>query len=129
MFKSTGRIRYFTQPLKVIVEVDQQISEYYRTLVPRYIRLNRQAYPAHISVVRKETPPNMEFWNRYEKEWVEFEYEPYQYNNATYYWLNVFCPRLEEIRRELGLSLTSGITRSPDGRHKFHCTIGNCKHV
>lgn len=129
MFTSSGRIRYFKDPLKAIVEVDQGISDFYRTLIPKYVRINRQAYPAHISFVRKEVPPNMEFWGKYEKEWIEFEYESWVYNSQTYYWLNVFCPRLEEIRRELGLSLTSGITRSPDGRHKFHCTIGNTKNV
>lgn len=129
MFLSSGRLKYFQNPYKLIVEVDQGISDFYRTLVPKYIKLNRQMYPAHISVVRKEIPPNLTVWGKYQNRVVEFEYEGYQYNNDTYYWLNVYSKELEEIRAELGLTRVSAITRSPDGRHKFHTTIGNLKNA
>ena len=49
------------------------------------------------------------------------------YNDETYYWLNVFCKDLEEIREELGLTKSGDVSLSPDGRHKFHITIGNSK--
>lgn len=127
---SLGRLQYFVEPIvghKVILLADQGISNLYRNLIPRYLHVRPQMYPAHVSVVRKETPAYLEPWGRHADKSIEFEYESWVYNDHKYYWLNVFCPRLEEIRRELGLPLCSGITRSPDGKHKFHMTIGNTK--
>ncbi len=127
MFTSTGKLRYYKDPLKVIVEVDQGISEFYRSLIPKHIRVVRQMYPAHISVVRKEIPPNMDMWGKYNNKLITFEYEHYIYNNYNYFWLNAYCDELEAIRIELGLTGTSAITRSPDNKHKFHVTIANTK--
>lgn len=129
MFTSTGFLKYYTDPYKLIVEVDQGISDYYRSTIPKYIKTNKQLYPAHISVVRKEIPPNLNVWNKYQDKEIEFQYEHYVYNDDVYIWLNVFCDELEFIRKELGLSTCSGITMSPDGRHKFHCTIANRKGI
>jgi hypothetical protein len=129
MFQSTGRLRYTENPYKLIVDADNQIAMYYRSLVPKSVRVNGTRFRAHISVVRKETPRNLCAWRTHEGKLISFEYDNYVYNDEKYYWLNVFCPQLEDVRRELGLSLCSGITRSPDGRHKFHMTIGNTKDV
>ena len=127
LFISSGYLRY--HPNKLILEIDQQLVDYYRALVPKSIGLSRQRHDAHISVVRKETPPLMEFWEKYEGELIEFCYDPIIKNGEIYYWLNVFCVRLEEIRKELGLPVSSPYTRPPDGFSKcFHTTIGNIKH-
>lgn len=131
MFETQGRLRYSIHPevgYKLIVEVDPAISHYYRSLVPKYVYLKPQMYPAHISVVRKETPPKIEFWGKYEGEFVTFSYDNYIQNGKVYYWLNAFSKRLEEIREELGLPVDSPYTRPPDGLAKtFHITIGNLK--
>jgi hypothetical protein len=128
MFASTGYLRYFKEPLlKVILEIDQEISDYYRSFVPKYIKLQRQMYPAHVSVVRKEMPKNMENWCKYDGKLFNFEYEGFIFNDEKYYWLNVFSTELENVREELGLEKVSDITRSPDGKHRFHTTIGNVK--
>jgi hypothetical protein len=127
MFRSIGVLRYSKKPIKIIVEADPEICNFYRSLVPKYIPLARQMYVPHISVVRKETPTNMDVWNKYNNQEIEFEYDNFIYNDEIYYWLNCYSKRLEDIRLELGLSSTSLITRSPDGRHKFHMTIGNLK--
>lgn len=126
LYISYGTVHY--EKDKLIVEVDSQLAKYYYDFVPKYIRINKQRYDAHISVVRNEIPPKLEYWNKYEGEIVEFFYEPYVYNGEVYYWLNVFCNRLEEIRAELGLEVSSEYTRPPGAFIKcFHITVGNTK--
>jgi len=126
LFQSVGRLVYGTD--KLIVEADQGISDFYRALIPKYYRVRPQYYPAHISVIRKETPSLLQYWRKYQGEPIAFNYEPFPYNGEVYWWLNVFCVRLEEIRQELGLEVSSPYTRPPDGFAKcFHMTLGNVK--
>jgi len=131
LFKSKGTLRYKRGDnggYNLRVVVDQDISDYYRALIPKWIHTNRQMYPAHISVVRNEIPLNLEYWGKYEGEELEFEYENVVYNGTVYYWLNAFSNRLDEIRLELGLPVSSEYTRPPDGYTKcYHITIGNTK--
>jgi hypothetical protein len=127
MFQSSGKLKYSIDPIKLILQVDRGISDYYASTVPKYIKLKRQAFPAHISVVRNATPPNMEFWNKYDGNEINFQYENYIYNDNTYYWLNCYSVELENIRSELGLQPYGDVTLSPDFKHRFHITIGNVK--
>jgi hypothetical protein len=123
---SIGTLRYgFTH---LVVDVDTEIPRYYRALLPKYVEIQPQMYPAHISVVRKETPPNMDLWKKYDGEKVEFKYSPIVHEGSVYFWLNVFCQRLEKIRVELGLPIHSPYTLPPEEFvHCFHCTLGNKK--
>lgn len=126
LFTSTGTLRYGYTNL--VLDVDQGIVDFYRAMLPKWIRTNRQMYPAHISVVRKEVPPNMQFWGKYAGEQIEFQYSNIIHNGTMYYWLNAWCKRLEEIRQELGLPVDSPYTRPPaDFAKTFHITIGNIK--
>ena len=129
--QSTGILRYSNIPeygYKLIVEVDPQLARYYRSLVPKYVGLNGSRYPAHISVVRKEFPPNLSVWGKYEGEEIVFSYDTDIKIGKVYYWLNAFSTRLEEIRIELGLPTSSEYTRPPEGFIKcWHITIGNLK--
>lgn len=129
MFTSIGRIEYYKDPYKLVVKVDPEISRYYFEQATKvaHIDLNRQRYPPHISVVRKEMPINMGAWGKYHGDKAVFQYEHFVYNNHIYYWLNAYSDQLEYIRNELGLARISRITQSPDGKHRFHCTIGNIK--
>lgn len=131
LYTSRGPLRYSTDNnglCKLNVSVDPGIVSLYLALLPKYVKLNKQMYPPHISVVRRETPPNMEFWGRYEGEEVEFTYTNHVYNGTVYWWLNAFSKRLEDIRVELGLPVSSEYTRPPDGWTKcFHITLGNFK--
>lgn len=132
MFYSSGIIRYSQHygNFKLIVEVDKQLADYYRALVPKEINLNHQRYLPHISVVRNEKPPYAYevHWGKYDKQSIEFKYSHYVYNDETYYWLNAFSTRLEDIRIELGLPASSIYTRPPSGFQRcFHITIGNTK--
>lgn len=127
IFKSTGTLIYSDNPLKLILSVDQGISDFYFSIVPKTFKIQKQMYPAHVSVVRNSSVPHTQFWEKYQNKVLEFDYEDMVYNDERYYWLNVFCKELEEIREELGLSRSGDVSLSPDGRHKFHITIGNSK--
>jgi hypothetical protein len=125
-FQSSGVLRYGQSNL--VLDVDQGVVDYYRALMPKSIRTNRQLYNAHISVVRKEVPPRMELWGKYAGEVVEFIYGNEVFHGTVYYWLNAFSKRLEEVRAELGLPVDSPFTKPPEGFLKtFHITLGNCK--
>lgn len=126
LFKSTGVLRYGYTHL--VLDVDQSIVEYYRSLLPKSLRTNPQKYDAHISVVRKESPSNIQFWGKHSGEEVEFEYAHDIRNGSVYFWIDAFSRRLEEIREELGLPVESLFITPPDGyRHVFHVTIANIK--
>jgi hypothetical protein len=132
LHKSNGILHYRKEgtSLGVSVSVDQGISEFYRSLIPKYLPSNRQKYPAHITVVRihKEKPKNMGSWGKYEGKKINFQYSSYVHDGSVYWWLNAFSVELEEIRRELGLPVTSEYTRPPEGFIKcFHITLSNKK--
>lgn len=131
LHNSTGILKYFRGEgggYKLILEIDQNIVEYYRSLMPKYIKTNKQMYSAHISVVRKEVPPNESLWGKYEGEEFPFTYGSTVYAGTVYYWINCFSVRLEETRLELGLPVSSIYTLPPEGFTRcFHCTIGNTK--
>lgn len=127
MFFSTGVLKYSTNPYKLIVEVDNSVASYYRSLAPKFLHIKKPLYSAHISVVRNIVPPNLEQWGRWQNRVVSFEYDSYVYNDELYYWLNVYSWELEQVRQDLGLKPYGDVTWSPDGRHRFHLTIGNLK--
>lgn len=128
-YSSVGVLRYGAG-WRLTVEVDQSISDYYRSLIPKYHYPSPPRWPAHITVVReeKEFPTNPEFWRKYDGEEISFLYSPIVQCGKVYFWLNALCKRLEEIRAELGLPITSMYTRPPEGFSKyFHMTIANSK--
>lgn len=115
---------------KVIIEVDQEILNYYLSGIPKWIKVNRPRYPAHISVVRNEQIFNLEYFEEINDLKIVFQYGNIIYNDETYFWLEVICPELCKIREKLGLSkVKPGVTFSPDFRHLFHLTIGNRKNL
>lgn len=127
--KSSGVLKYSPEPNNLRVVVDPEIYKYYRSLIPKWFKTQPQMYEPHVSVVRREPViPNIAVWGKYEGEEIEFEYSHEVFAGEVYCWLNVFCVRLEEIRRELGLRIDSPFTRPPDGYEKcFHMTLGNRK--
>jgi len=114
--------------------IDQNILNYYFSLIPKYFNAQKQAWPAHITVVREkkgleiEIPKSFEPLGKYEGEKIDFCYRPVIIWENAYFWLNCYSARLEEIRRELGLPTKSQITTPPEGFNKtFHSTVGNKK--
>lgn len=129
--RSQGTLRYSERDDRfwLVVDVDPEIVEYARSLVPKTVRLNRQKFAPHITVVRNEKPVNMEAWRAHEGLVVEFQYSSLVFHDQLYYWLGAQCPRLQEIRVELGLPESSEFTRPPDMSDLFHITIGNLKPI
>jgi hypothetical protein len=130
LYEATGILRYGSAEYghKLTVEVEQDLADYYRRLIPKAKGVIRQRYGAHVSVVRKETPVNLDAWGKYEGESIDFVYDSEVKSGKVYYWLNCFSTRLEEIRIELGLPVSSEYTRPPDSWVKcFHMTLGNTK--
>jgi len=132
LFESVGVLRYSIKEdygYRLVVEIDPEIVNYYRALIPPWKgKPARQMYAPHISVVRNEVPINLDAWGKYEGEQVPFLYSNHIYHGTVYWWLNAFCTRLEAIRVELGLPVSSQYTMPPEGFVKcFHLTIGNMK--
>ena len=127
MYSSSGSLRYFTDPYKLIVEVDPELTKYYKSFIPKWLSVNQQRYPAHISIVRKEIPVRTEFWGKHEGQEIEFKYSNVIQVGRVYVWLNVFSEQVTAIRTELGLPPTSATSRPPDGEPCFHITLANMK--
>lgn len=130
LYESKGIFKYSIVDIgyRLVIEADQGLADYYRKLIPKYKEVQRQKYHAHISVVRHEVPINLEIWGKYENQEVEFVYDSDIKYGKVYYWLNVFSKKLEEVRTELGLPVSSQYTLPPSGYIKcFHLTIGNSK--
>lgn len=131
IFCETGILRYQEDDgYRLTVEVDEELSRYYRAFIPRSCLARRPIWPAHITVVRvgKETPTKLLSWGKYEGTVVSFAYDSYVRSGKGYFWLNVWCDWLRLVREDLGLAGTSKWTHPPAGDHKeFHLTVGNQK--
>lgn len=131
--KGVGTLRYSSRATHwVILDIEDDLTNYYRSLIPAHMPTQKPRYSAHCTVVRagKEIPLKLENWGKYEGKKIEFNYSPYVNVSDVYYWLNVYCDKLSEIRSELGLSPKSRWTLPPEGRHQcFHITIANKKHT
>lgn len=123
---SVGPLRYH-EGYKLNVEVDPEIARLARALVPKTVRLRQTRYAPHITVIRNEAVPNVEMWGSLEGVFVEFDYDPFVYNDETYFWLRVWSPVLIQVRLDLGLFESSVWSRAPDGFESFHITVGNLK--
>lgn len=100
-----------------IVDVDKTITAYYRWWLAkeRHIWLYQPSWNAHVSVVRGETisVKAQHLWKKYHNQQIEFTYDhvgnfktgesPVAKSDGLYYWVDVHCPMLDNIRTELGL--------------------------
>ena len=127
MFTSTGILQYGPH-IRAVVSINQGIADFYRKLIPKYCYSQPQLYPAHITVVRLklETVKNMEFWNKYEGEEIEFSYDNTIGFDGIYYYLNIQSERIGDIREELGLARFRFGDLGAD-KLCYHATIANIK--
>lgn len=106
----------------MILDCDENIGRLYRKLyeLDHYgvQKLHRPSWESHITVVRDEEPPRKELWDRHAGLVVEFDYFGPICDNGEYFWLNVKCDRLHDLREELGLA------RSP--YFPLHLSVGHC---
>jgi len=118
-------LHYNAEREYAVLWIDQGISDFYRALIPRSRNVADQAHRAHITAVRLgiETISNRQAWGIHDGEEIDFEYDSEVRTDGVYYWLDAYCPRLSQIRQELGLPFLR------EGFDRFHITIGNCKHL
>lgn len=125
LFESSGILHYSGED-RLVLEIEKDFGRYYRSLIPKWVGANGLRYAPHVTIVRtgKEVPAIKEHWGKYQGEIVSFFYDPIIQNGEVYFWLNVFCKRFEQIRKELGLPVESIYTLPPEGFQKcFHTTI------
>ena len=129
--KSTGKLVYSprshlgSNEKWLVLMCDDEISRYYRHLYSKeypYLngnqstRLTRPVWGTHISVIRGEFIPNFNLWGLDANKKIDFEYSGGVLSNGEYYWLDVQCPYLSDLRVKYGLS--------KEPRFGFHLTIG-----
>ncbi len=120
-FKSKGYIKPVAD-WWMILTCDPEIVRYYCWLAKRWgveIEAGSRHGP-HISFVKGERPKNKEPWFKLKRKPITFEYSNHLKDNGYHVWLDVRCPELSNIRRQLGLK--------PKPFHSFHFTIGRLKY-
>ena len=129
MCQSKGLV-YYGPGIKAYVSVDQGLSDFYRSLIPKYYNAKPQKYKSHITIVRlgKEFPKNMSVWKKHQGLNVNFFYDNEIQSDGKYFWLNVQSEDIEKIREELGLPKFRD-DRKFGGilRKEYHITIANIK--
>jgi hypothetical protein len=107
----------------LVVEVNKDLTAYYRWLVGNRVILLKPSFGSHITVCK-----GIDEAKKYQNERVEFEYSHLvrisgdttgQDRPDSYYFLDVWCPRLIDIREDLGLPTY----------FKFHLTIGRLHYL
>lgn len=129
MYKATGKIIFNPIPRDgsipskkwwAIVECPHDIIDYYRYWVTKNkkFKISPPSFGAHISIIRDEEPLDefKHLWKKRQDMEVEFTYTPDFETNGDYWWLNIECPMLNEIRAELGLP--------PEPQIGYHLSIG-----
>lgn len=120
-----------------ILTVDKEITRYYRWWLKfqNHIHLHPPSWDAHISIVRGEKlKPTFEpIWKKHTLRKVEFliphgdirvgrsqrtDARADRAVKGDYYYIDVICPELFEIRKELGLHVNF---------KSFHVTIGRTR--
>jgi hypothetical protein len=133
MFTGKGIINYDDEDgFRITLKINPDLSDYYRSLLPKALQVTKPGWPSHITVVRpeKEIPPKIRYWGDYQGEEVEFIYSSDLEYGHGFYWFNAWSKRLEDIREELGLDNYSRFPLIPFGYKKtFHCTIGKYSNV
>lgn len=110
--KAIGR-----QPDWAIMLCDQSIVDFYYWFLKRMgisaVKGTRNG--AHVSFIKSEPAPNKELWGT-DLGPVEFWYSNVMRANDRHIWIDVWSPRLNDIRVELGLPAKP--------LPSFHMTIG-----
>lgn len=109
----------------LVLMCDDEISKYYCYLYSKeykYLnggystKLTRPVWGTHISIVRGEFIPNFNLWGIDSNKIIQFEYDPGVKSNGEYFWLEVKCPYLSDLRVKYGLS--------KEPKFGYHMTIG-----
>lgn len=124
MFQSSGKLIYDPYarikqaPYWLILKTDEELIRYYKSMLMQQYDLifEKTIWGSHISVIRGTPPVDKKQWKKYQNETIDFEYTNRIYRAHSFFCVDAYSPRLEEIRSELGLS--------PTPKAGFHITIG-----
>lgn len=102
----------------VILKVDlRTVEEELKGLRAAGVNISGSAWGPHISIVRgEEVPPMAWDLKPLANSIIEFELGKFRHNKQSYYWYDIECPGLEEVRTSLFLS--------PRPTPGFHLTLG-----
>ncbi len=129
LYQSSGHLKTsYDQNMPCLrLMVDPEIHRYYRSLLPKWMNPKKPMYPPHVSVIRREVPPNQKIFESLHGREVTFFYGEIEWSD-TYIWLNVYSVELENIRIELGLPVVNSYSEPPEGfKKRFHSTLSNFK--
>lgn len=111
-YSAKGRIKYFDDG-SISLLIEQELVDYYRSLIPKYIWRQPTKYPAHITVVRGP----VETWN----------YSRWGLDNGAIYTYN-YAPKLNLKGKYCFLdteSIEIGLLREALGLPEFRNTFSN----
>lgn len=99
--------------------VGWDFGDYYYSLIPQYLKPNKQKHETHITIIRNFE--NVDLSDKYlDGQEFEFNYSTDMKFDGTYYYLECWSPIIDKIRMHYGLS-----------RYRMnnchHITIGNKK--
>lgn len=105
-----------------ILELPDDLVKYYQYFVKTdlHIPIADPSWDAHVSIVRGETPRNIDVWKKYDRKKVKIKYYPDiqlkkdPKKEGLYCFIDFEVPFFRKIRRELGLEC----------KYPFHFTIG-----
>lgn len=130
MYRSIGTLRYSPKlngedsgRWWLILDADPDIGKYARYMYKVFHHhcrvLQAPSWKEHITVVRDEKPngDRLHLWEKYAGNKVEFTYYPEIVGDGKYFWMEVDCPELLEMRAELGLPYNP--------LYPLHLTVGN----
>lgn len=115
MYYGTGIVEY--RASSVVLLIDREIIRYYRSLIPKYYRINPQKHYPHITIIRAFEKP-LKIFKNYET--MDFEYDGIIHFKDPYFFINAFSYDIGEYRSLCGLS------KFRFG-NCYHFTLGNIK--
>lgn len=127
MYDSSGTLRYSPKVRDLptgkwwcVLDCDEEIGRYYRSLFNwenrAKIKIMAPAWGSHISIIANEPPSNTDLWLADSGKQFKFSYDPALKSNGEYYWLDVFCEQMLELRERLGLK--------KEPFYPLHLTVG-----
>lgn len=132
-FESTGRINYdpvrnnHSEPWSAIIEIDQDIANYYRYLFNSYFNhsIIKPNWKPHISLfkgINEYNPDMQKYWKELDGKEIKFVYTKDIFWNENFVWLNTYFPEYFELREKMGLKESH-----KNNENWSHITIGKFK--
>lgn len=104
MYTATGRISYFDDGT-ISLLIDQELVDYYRSMIPKYIWTKSTKFPAHVTVVRGPVETwNYSRWGLDNGAIYTYNYFPQLTLKGKYCFLDVESHEIGLLREALGLS-------------------------